>query len=487
MTPTSRITKLNDLTPNPDGDYVLYWMIANRRSQWNFSLDRALDLAKELNKPLLVLEALRVGYPWASDRLHQFIVDGMTSNQQAFADSPAYYYAYLEPEEGLGKGLLKALSEKACALITDDFPCFFLPRMVDAVALRANVSMEMVDSNGLYPMRLAPKTFSRAVDFRRHLQKVLEPHLHRFPNPRPLAGLSLPKCPPPEQVLERWPQADLPSFHAADYPIDHGVPPVKHPGGCQAGQHVLLKFLRSGLSNYNDDRNHPQQKGTSGLSPYLHFGHISTHQVFSELADKQKWKPQSLSLTAKGQREGWWGMSPNAEAYLDQIVTWRELGYNMCCREANYDQWESLPAWAIKTLLEHADDPREYVYDLEQFEHARTHDELWNAAQNQLRREGHIHNYLRMLWAKKILHWSEHPKQALAIALHLNNKYSTDGRNPNSYSGVFWTFGRYDRAWGPERPIFGKIRYMTSDSTRRKYKVADYISKFADQASLSSP
>ena len=161
------------------------------------------------------------------------------------------------------------------------------------------------------------------------------------------------------------------------------------------------------------------------------------------------------------------------------IVTWRELGYNMCSRVENYDAWESLPAWAIESLLAHADDPREFVYSLPEFEQAQTHDSLWNAAQNQLRQEGRIHNYLRMLWAKKILHWSEHPKHALAIALHLNNKYGIDGRNPNSYSGVLWTFGRYDRAWGPERPIFGKIRYMTCDSTRRKFKVEDYVAQYS--------
>jgi deoxyribodipyrimidine photo-lyase len=164
---------------------------------------------------------------------------------------------------------------------------------------------------------------------------------------------------------------------------------------------------------------------------------------------------------------------------LDQLITWRELGYNMCWQRDDYDRYESLPAWAKKTLAEHARDPRQYVYALEQFEAAETHDELWNAAQRQLVRDGTIHNYLRMLWCKKILHWSATPQDALETMLELNNKYALDGRNPNSYSGIFWVLGRYDRAWGPERPIFGKIRYMTSDNTARKVRVSEYLEQYS--------
>jgi deoxyribodipyrimidine photo-lyase len=159
-------------------------------------------------------------------------------------------------------------------------------------------------------------------------------------------------------------------------------------------------------------------------------------------------------------------------------VTWRELGYNVCATTPAYDRYESLPAWARETLAEHASDPRKHVYTLRQFETARTHDELWNAAQNQLRMEGRMHNYLRMLWGKQVLHWSESPQAALEILIELNNKYALDGRNPNSYSGIFWVLGRHDRPWGPERPIFGKVRTMTSDTTRRKLKVGDYIERW---------
>ena len=170
------------------------------------------------------------------------------------------------------------------------------------------------------------------------------------------------------------------------------------------------------------------------------------------------------------------------EAFLDQIITWRELGYGFCHYTPNYDRYETLPSWALKTLDEHRNDERPHLYSREAFETANTHDPLWNAAQNQLRRDGRIHNYLRMLWAKKILHWSDQPENALNTMIELNNKYALDGRNPNSYSGIFWTLGRFDRAWGPERPVFGKVRYMTSQSTARKFTVSQYIAEYSSMS-----
>ena len=169
---------------------------------------------------------------------------------------------------------------------------------------------------------------------------------------------------------------------------------------------------------------------------------------------------------------------------MDQLVTWRELGYNMCRWRADHDRYDSLPDWAVRTLRDHFDDTRDHLYSLQEFEAAETHDELWNAAQRQLRVDGSIHNYLRMLWGKKILHWSKSPLEALRIMIELNNKYALDGRDPNSYSGIFWILGRYDRPWGPERPIFGKVRYMSSRNTRRKLKVAGYLDRYGPPSGL---
>jgi deoxyribodipyrimidine photo-lyase len=195
--------------------------------------------------------------------------------------------------------------------------------------------------------------------------------------------------------------------------------------------------------------------------------------------EKENWSLDRLSERATGSRSGWWGMSKASEAFLDQMVTWRELGFNLCWQREDHDQYETLPDWARNTLGVHRKDRRPYRYTSEELESARTHDPLWNAAQVQLVREGIIHNYLRMLWGKKILEWTPSPKEALEIMIHLNNKYALDGRDPNSYSGILWVLGRYDRPWGPERPIFGKIRYMSSENTARKLRVKNYIKKYA--------
>jgi len=253
-------------------------------------------------------------------------------------------------------------------------------------------------------------------------------------------------------------------------------------GGSRAAREMLDKFINEKLGNYVEERNQPDVDIPSGLSPYLHWGQISSHEIFAKLVEHEKWSPARLSSDTKGQRSGWWGMGKNAEAFLDQFITWREVGYNFCALRDDYDQYNSLPDWAKTTLEAHLDDAREYVYSQDEFENANTHDELWNAAQVQLVQEGRIHNYLRMLWAKKILEWTESPQQAIKIMIHLNNKYGLDGRNPNSYSGIFWCLGRYDRPW-QERGIFGKIRYMSSKNTARKVRVRDFIKRYAPSGS----
>jgi deoxyribodipyrimidine photo-lyase len=480
-----RIQKANDAPVHPKGDYVLYWMIAFRRTSWNCSLDRAVQWATELDKPLVILEALRNGYPWASDRLHAFILNGMAENARQLKSTPVTYYPYVETEQEAGKGLLQALAEKACVVVTDDFPAFFLPRMVASAARKIPVAMEKVDSNGLLPMRGAERVFPTAYAFRRYLQKHLPTHLVEHPEKAPLKGLQLRRLKTlPQRVLRHWPKATDETLEAdpaalAVLPIDHNVGIAEMRGGSAEALSLLEEFSQDKLSKYSEQRNQPEEEVTSGLSPYLHFGHISAHQVFHRIAEKEDWFFDRLAPTTKGNRRGWWGMSESAEAFLDQLITWRELGFNMCWQRTDYDRYDSLPGWAIQTLKAHELDERPYVYSRKEFEQAQTHDRLWNAAQMQLVKEGRIHNYLRMLWGKKILEWSPTPRHALDVMIELNNKYALDGRDPNSYSGIFWCLGRYDRPWGPERLIFGKIRYMSSKNTARKVRVQDYVEKYA--------
>ena len=481
--PDLRIRAANDLATRADGGFVLYWMIAARRRLANFGLQRAVELGCELGKPVLVLEALRCDYRWASDRLHAFVVQGMADNLVEFGDAGVTYHAYVEPEPGAGDGLLEALGAEACAVVTDDFPCFFLPRMVAAAAARVPVRMEAVDSNGLLPMRAADKVFSRAFDFRRFLQKALAPHLSHFPVGDSLRGYDLGAAALPAGVAERWPAADEGLLtgdveELAVLPIDHEVGPGVLHGGPRAAGKALRAFLTERIDRYGAERSHPDSDSPSGLSPYLHFGHISAHQVFAGLAQREEWTRERIVDTKKGQR-GWYGMGEAAEAFLDELVTWRELGFNFTSQRDDYDQYESLPEWARKSLEKHAPDARSHVYSLDEFAEGETHDRVWNAAQRQLRETGVMQNYLRMLWGKKVLEWSRTPQEAMAILIELNNRYALDGRNPNSYSGISWVLGRYDRPWAPERDVYGVIRYMSSDNTVRKLKMKGYLAEWA--------
>jgi deoxyribodipyrimidine photo-lyase len=481
--PASRIRLLSSEEPRPDGDYVLYWMVAARRGYFNFGLSRAVELARTLSQPLLVFEALRVGYRWASDRLHAFVLEGMADNQRHFAKSCASYYAYVEPEPGAGSGLLEALAARASAVIADDYPGFFLPRMLAAAAQKLQVRFEAVDSNGLLPLSFAEgKSYPSAYAFRRFMQKNLERALTHLPAPNPLQRAKLPTLAVSLRGVEkRYPRAELDDIPAllAKLPIDHtvDVAPRLH-GGHTAGKARLDAFFARGLSRYAEGRNHPDEDVASGLSPWLHFGQLGTHEIFYELCKRETWDGIPRGDRRSGTRDGFWGLSPNAEAFLDELITWRELSYNAAATLPNYESYASLPAWAKATLAAHAADARPQLYTLKQLEQAQTHDPIWNAAQTELVREGRMHNYLRMLWGKKILEWSKSPRVALQRMIELNNKYAIDGRDPNSYAGMFWVLGRYDRPWGPKRPIFGSIRYMSSDATRRKLELRDYLARY---------
>ncbi len=483
--PELRRQSANQRPLRTDGQYVLYWMIACRRTRYNFALQHAIDRAREFGKPLVILEPLRVRYRWASDRIHRFIIEGMRDNAKALAKKPVVYYPYVEPKPGAGTPLLHQLARHACTVVTDEYPCFFLPHMIDAVKDRLPARLELIDSNGIMPLRQAERTFTVAHSYRRWMQKNVLDALLELPKRDPFSRVKLPRLQSlPKAITKRWPPADLDALLTADgldsIPIDHAVPPVESVrGGSVEADKRLQTFLQKTLDRYHEDRNHPDEQVTTGLSPYLHFGHISAHEIVVGVLERENWSPQDAG-PANGKNHGYWNTSAPAEGFLDQLLTWREMGFNMSFRHPDsFDQFESLPGWALKTLAEHESDPRPEIYSLDEFEAAQTHDELWNAAQNELRRNGVMHNYMRMLWGKKILHWSESPRQALATMIHLNNKYGLDGRDPNSYSGIFWVLGRYDRAWGPKRPVFGSVRYMTSESARKKLRLSEYLRKFA--------
>ena len=493
MIPSSRVQIHGE--PNPNGEVIVYWMTAARRPHWNHALQHAVDLAREHHLPLVVVECLALNHRWANDRISTFVLQGMVDNRESFSTTGVTYIPYVETKRKEASGLLQGWLEHARACIIDDYPTYYPKHVLNTALSVIPCEIHVVDSNGFMAMRAQGRDFSTAYSLRRHLHKTIREHMHEFPEARPLAGTE--DLQPFDDALGKanfsqtntpmtpfeffWRVAeggDIGRQALSTLDIDHDVQPVLgKKGGYREGRRRWKEFFADRLSAYHEMRNQPQERGASGLSPWLHFGHISVHAILHDIFTHHHWDVSLVNPPNDGRRQGWWSLPEPVEAFLDQIITWRDIGFIHCAMIENHTEYESLPQWARTTMAEHADDERPYLYTLEELETASTHDPLWNAAQNQLRREGIIHNYLRMLWGKKILEWSPSPEKAMEWMIALNDKWALDGRDPNSYTGIGWVLGKFDRGW-TERAVYGKIRCMTSASTARKYKTKDYVEKY---------
>ena len=471
--------------PNQDGRYVLYWMQINRRLQYNYALEYAVAWANKLGLPLVIYEALGVQNRWGSDRFFSFMLDGVMENAAECASRGFTYYPYLEDRPGASKGLIDALSADAAIVISDEYPVYIIRSLNRYLRAKSRVPFITVDSNGIIPLGVTDKAPYSAYVFRRVMQRVFVECVTHPPKEDPLAELVNRSNPLAGWVgFERWPSggryfAESARF-IASLPIDHSVDVLPIRGTRAEGLRVMERFLDERLMIYGEERNHPDHDAASGLSPWLHFGKVSEYEVAKAALARQPQGWDVMDIVPKnGQREGFFGGLPTIESFMDELITWREVGFHFCHHTPNYDAYESLPGWARATLDHHAADPRPVVYSYEQLEQSQTHDRVWNAAQRQLREEGIIiHNYLRMLWGKNILEWSPDPRTSLDWMIELNNRWATDGRDPSSYSGIFWCLGRFDRPWAPERPIFGQIRYMSTDSTLKKLKLKQYLERY---------
>ena len=489
-----RIKEVNDKPINDSGEFILYWMIATRRFNYNASLEFALTLSQEHQVPLVVIEEISTSHKFSNDRIATFMIQGMLENVAAFKQANIRYIPWVETPLSGPMGLLKEISKKAKIVITDEYPTYYPKKAVEAASKSINVKMYTGDSNGVIPMSWTESAHSTAHGFRRFVHSNFSRTPQTWPkfNPIPkgydlimedshfdsIIEDSKLKLPPYEWLWRCAEGGSTGKKALSAIDIDHDVEPVKFvSGGRNFAVKQLSAFLTHRLERYHQDRNDIANPAVSGLSPWLHFGHISSIEIVEKILENAKWTPESIDMSRKGAREGWWGLSAGVESFLDQIITWRELGFNNAYHNKNHNKFESIPEWAKKTLAEHSDDER-VLYTFEQIENAETHDEIWNAAQIQLLKTGIIHNYLRMLWGKRILEWASTPEQAAEWMIQLNDRYALDGRDPNSYTGIFWVLGRHDRAWGPERAIFGKIRYMSSENTRRKMNLKPYLQQF---------
>jgi deoxyribodipyrimidine photo-lyase len=449
---TERVRKLNDREPREG--YVLYWSQMNRRAESNHALAFAADLANQRGVPVLFYEGLTCTYPFANDRFHTFLLEGVPETARRLDKLGIGYVFHLRKRRADRDDALYRLAAGAAAVVTDDYPAFIAAQHNRSVPSRLEIPYYAVDSSCIVPMAHFDKQEYAAYTFRPKMRKAL-------------AGYMKPV--PPIRMKKKW-NAAISPLHCevsetniaalvAACEIDHTVKPsVGFRGGRKEAKRRLRHFLEHNLRRYAKTSNQPSEQSTSGMSPYLHFGVISSLEI---------------ALAAKGYAEE---HKLIAEDFLEQLIVRRELAFNFARFCANPNQLSALPNWARKTLKKHVKDKRDQIYTRAQFELAQTHDQLWNAAQREMLRDGTIHGYYRMYWGKKIIEWSRTHEDALDTMIYLHDKYALDGRDPNTYTNILWCFGLHDRPW-QERPIFGMVRYMSLDGMKRKTDVKAYLDK----------
>ncbi len=433
---------------------VVYWMQRDQRVVDNWALLYAQERALERASPLYVVFNLVPTFAGASWRQYDFMLRGLEEAAQVLSELRiSFTILHGDPTETVPEFFA---SVGAGELVTDFNPLRFVGEWKKSIAEKLSVRMTEVDAHNIIPCWIASdKEEFAAYTFRPKVHKKLREYLTDIPEvvPHPYEGEA----------------ASEPDFGQLRQTVlaDRSVTPVVWltPGSLAAKEQVRF-FILNKLSAYGFDRNDPTKDGQSNLSPYLHFGHLSA-----------QWLARQVSQSYDTNKE-------SREAFLEELIVRRELGDNYCYYNPLYDQVTGAHAWAQKTIAEHAGDVREYVYDKEIFESGKTHDELWNAMQQQLIQEGKLHGWCRMYWAKKILEWTPDAQTAIDTALYLNDKYSLDGNDPNGFTGVMWSIcGVHDRAWN-ERPIFGKVRYMNYAGARRKFEVNAYIDKYSKDAAI---
>jgi deoxyribodipyrimidine photo-lyase len=445
LSSNSRVTVRRSGDPDYDGACVVYWMQRAQRGLDNPGLDVAVEAANVLGKPVVAFFAPVPYYPHANLRHYRFLNEGISDIADALARRNIGFVLRHYPEHSL----LKFCEEvKPALVIGDENPMREPESWRRHATQKLKAPLWTVDADVIVPAKLLEKAQYAAHTIRPRLQKQLGKFLIAAKNP----GAQV-KWKSPAKLTSLDPEFDI----TQGWRLDRSVSPVSQwKGGSREGLRLLQDFLQHKLGGYSTKRNKPEIDHTSRLSPYLHFGHIS---------------PITVALAVQKSHAA----PADKDAFLDQVITWRELSVNLVKFNPEYDNFECGEPWAHRTLAKHAKDSRPVLYSERQLETAETHESLWNAAQMQMVQTGWMHNYLRMYWAKKILEWSPSPAEAHRRAVYLNDKYLLDGRDPNGYAGIAWSIvGKFDRPWF-ERPIFGQIRYMSGESTGKKFDSKAYI------------
>jgi deoxyribodipyrimidine photo-lyase len=426
-----------------DRRFVVYWMQAAQRAETNHALEYAVGAANELRRPLVVLFGLTERFPEANGRHYAFMLEGLRETRARLRSRGIP----LIVRRGEPDAVVAEVGREAAIVVVDDGYGRVERRWRASAAAALDCPLVEVVTNVIVPVEaVSRKEEYSAATLRPKIHRLLDSYL------RPLrrAPLRVRSAGPD---IESW---DIEDTEAAlgRLDLDRGIGRVAaHRGGAGEAEKRLRAFVRTKLERYAVDKNDPAVDGLSGLSPYLHFGQIS---------------PLAVALAVKK------GPAYGQAAFLEELVVRRELAFNFVRYNRAYDRFDGLPDWCRSTLLEHAGDRRPHVYSRAEFERAATHDPYWNAAQREMVLTGKMHGYMRMYWAKKILEWSASPREAYRTALALNNAYELDGRDPNGFAGVAWSFGKHDRPWG-RRPVFGTVRAMTDSGLRRKFDIDAYV------------
>ncbi len=447
-----RIEMASPEAPDPRGECVVYRMRRAQRALDNPALETAIEAANLLDKPVVVFFALLAGHPGANLRTGSFMLEGLRDTAERLERRRIGFLLRLCNGAKSDREFARFCLEVRPALVVEDQDPIRRHRLSRRSSIADHAALWRVDADVIVPSAILGREHYAARTIRPRIREQLD----RFLRPVRNRNVRVPwkytngleTLIPDASLLERFP-IDRSVTRASDFR-----------GGSTAGLAALRAFVRERLSSYEDKRNHPEVNGTSRLSPYLHFGHLGPHTVALAVRD----------LDAPG---------ASRDAFLEQLIVRRELAVNFVRFNPRYKRVESSEPWALDTLSKHARDTRRPRYTERELEQAETHDELWNAAQRQMVESGWMHNYMRMYWAKKILEWSDSPAEAYRVAVQMNDRYELDGRDPNGYAGIAWAIGgKHDRAWGPERAVYGKIRYMSYESTRRKFDSRSYIEKW---------
>jgi len=436
--------------PAKDGKCVVYWIERAQRGRDNHAVDLAVKVGNALGLPVVAYFAGIATFPHANLRHSAFLNQGLPDVEADLAERNVAFVLRNAPHESLERMLADV---GAAFVVGDENPMRAPERWRCELAARLRIPFWTVDADVVVPSKLMERAQYGVYTIRPRLYRLLPEFVMPYENPKAVKEWKRPKGfvadSAREDMTRGWKD------------LDRSVGPVEAwTGGTRAGMKRLRHFVEKLLRNYERDRNRPELDGTSATSPYLHFGQVGPLTIVLALE-----AAVAKDKTLKSARD----------AYLNELMVWRELAVNFVKYTPRYDSAECAEDWAKKTIAEHARDERERLYSLRELEAGETYDELWNAAQTQMVMHGWMHNVMRMYWAKKILEWTPDVKTAVKWAIYLNDKYELDGRDPNGYAGIAWSMlGKFDRAWG-ERPVFGKIRYMSGASTGRKFDSKLYI------------